>query len=138
MILYHVVISRKSVTFTPIVKIVNPRDLFGGGASNLVDCVVCKVIFSIIKSIIFINLRTKTSEISTVSFFLADCKQLSYLTLKETVSDISKKCGIHATPKNCRNSKFVAKRCVASCGFCKGSKCTFINRYLISLILKMF
>ena len=130
MILYHVVISRKSVTLTPIVKIVNPRDLFEGGASNLVDCVVCKVIFSIINSIIFINYKM-TSEISTISLFLADCKQLSYLTLKETVSDISKKCGTHATPKNCRNSKFVAKRCIASCGFCKGSKCNFYNGHFI-------
>jgi len=58
---------------------------------------------------------------------LCDCKQLSYLTLKETVSDISKKCGIHATPKNCRNSKFVAKRCIASCGFCKGKPPACVN-----------
>ena len=43
------------MTSTPIVKIVSPRDGFERGVSSLVDCVVRKIIFFEIESVLFIK-----------------------------------------------------------------------------------
>ena len=51
-------------------------------------------------------------------YFYSDCNDV----FVGAAENISKRCSVFATVKNCKNNAYVRKRCQLACGVCEGSK----------------
>ena len=54
--------------------------------------------------------------------FYVECDESNLNMASGAVTDISGKCGRHATPAQCNRVPFVRKRCQKSCKVCVGGK----------------